>query len=183
METEPAQAPSAAPRVDRKGKGKAHAIDEPQNVDASRSPTLHLDEVERKLNDFRDLDSVTGPPALGVERDEHNIDDMYGSVPPRWRSRAPDHQPAHTDRAEGTRTRTSRRIPEPATSLLWMKRVGRGDDQEEDEFGRILSRLNEVEVRRGMEEGTQRLVRKMPLVKRKKRKPNALLNYCVGEDR
>ena len=64
-----------------------------------------------------------------------------------------------------------------------MKRVGRGDDQEEDEFGRILSRLNEVEVRRGMEEGTQRLVRKMPLVKRKKRKPNALLNHCVGEDR
>ena len=48
---------------------------------------------------------------------------------------------------------------------------------------RRLIRQYEVEVRRGMEEGTQRPARKMPFVKRKKRKPNALLNYCVGEDR
>ena len=154
-----------SPILSAKAKGKQRAL--PPPASDTRSPTRDLDAVERKLNDFRDVDvdpaSVSasdsdsdgrggerrsaGPlartPSPDHEADPHNIDDMYGSVAPRFRSR----QPAQANRRS-----------EPAapheTRLLWMVRED-GDSSEEgrkgeemDELGRILKKKARIQERR-----------------------------------
>ena len=157
-------------RSQDKGKMRAQPFDDRRH--SRRSSSRDAADAKRKLNESPGSDDDAGAERGGgqtlstEDEDEHNIDDMYGSVPPQHLDAAPQ----HVELAVTAR-------------LLWMNHERRSADDVMDDLGLILEKKARIEAQRDMEEGFQpRRPRKSGahrlVGKRLKHKQDAALIFC-----
>ncbi|KAI0700030.1 hypothetical protein C8T65DRAFT_289772 [Cerioporus squamosus] len=148
----------------------------PEPVPLSLSSDSELDGVDAMaIDEHTEPESAARSETQPTEEDPHNIDDLYGDVAPRFRSRpAPPPAPAPP-----VRERSAPRVP--LTRLPYMERDKR--PMRDGDIELIFEKMERIEDQRGeLSRRPRKCVATRLAGKALKKKQRTVLNYCSLDD-